>query len=454
MLFSMLDLPLPVSKNVYTMYVEEIEIKAKLQAGESMKQARHEVRSWYGAEDDTVDILVSCDGTWQCRGFSSFFGAVFVIAHETGKVIDYIVKSKFCKACKHWEAQDHTTDEYKAWKESHTPVCSTNFSGSAGSMEPKGTLEIFQSSLSYGLRYKWLISDGDSKTHALLLREQPYGKDYLVEKVDCVGHVQKRMGTALRNLKLQYRGQKLADGKTIGGAGRLTDKTINSLQNYYGDAIRKSKGNVQGMMKAVQATLLHSNSTNEQPRHYLCPEGPESWCKWHVAQATGKVYDHKDPLPNAIVQLLRPIYSRLGSLSLLKKCVQGYTQNANECLHSTIWKFCPKEIFMGKTGVEIACALAVCCFNDGASSLAAITDTLHLNPTALSKAFLKRKDIKRLGSSEYKTTDEAKKLRRLARRRRKGLDDRHEQGEGVVYAAGAFDAGQPGPSKRPRSGEQ
>ena len=106
---------------------------------------------------------------------------------------------------------------------------------------------------------------------------------------------------------------------------------------------------------------------------------------------------------------------------------------------------------MGKTGVEIACALAVCCFNDGASSLAALTDTLHLNPTALPKAFLKRKDIKRLGSSEYKATDEAKKLRRLARRRRKGQDDRHEQGEGVMYAAGAFDAGQPGPS---RSGEQ
>ena len=69
MLFSILDLPLPVSTNVYTMYVEEIEIKAKLQAGESMKQARHEVRSWYGAKDDssTVDILVSCDGTWQRR---------------------------------------------------------------------------------------------------------------------------------------------------------------------------------------------------------------------------------------------------------------------------------------------------------------------------------------------------------------------------------------------------
>ena len=108
-----------------------------------------------------------------------------------------------------------------------------------------------------------------------------------------MGHVQK---TALRNLKVQCRGQKLADGKTIGGIGRLTDKVINSLQNYYGDAIRKNKGDVEATMKAVQATLLHSNSTNEHPRHHLCPVGTDSWCKWQVAQATGTVYDHKDPL--------------------------------------------------------------------------------------------------------------------------------------------------------------
>ena len=48
-----------------------------------------------------------------------------------------------------------------------------------------------------------------------------------------VGHIQKRLGTALRNLKVKYRGQKLSDGKTIGGgARRLTDSLINSLQNY------------------------------------------------------------------------------------------------------------------------------------------------------------------------------------------------------------------------------
>ena len=98
------------------------------------------------------------------------------------------------------------------------------------------------------------------------------------------------MGTALRNLKTQYRGQKLADGKTVGGAGLLTDKVINSLQKYYGDVICRITGDLSAMMKAVQATLLHNNSTNTNPRHHLCPKGPDSWCKWQVAKATGKEY--------------------------------------------------------------------------------------------------------------------------------------------------------------------
>ena len=323
MLLGMLDLPMPVSKNSYTAHVQAISKYALLQAQASMDTARKEVRTFYKAEsdDEIVDVVVSCDGTWQRRGFSSLLGAVFIICYESGKVLDFVVKSKFCKGCKHWEKKDKDSDAYKWWKENH--VCDVNFDGSAGAMEPQGTLDMFRSSLQYGVRFKWLISDGDAKTHSLLLTEQPCGPDNLVEKADCVGHVQKRMGTALRNLKLQFKGQKLADGKTIGGAGRLTDKVINSLQNYYGDAIRRNRGDVKAMMKAVQATLLHCNSTNSMPRYHLCPKGPDSWCKWQQAQATGKEYDHKDLLPSAIVQVLRPIYNRLGSQSLLERCVDG-----------------------------------------------------------------------------------------------------------------------------------
>ena len=43
-----------------------------------MYQARAEVRELYGmgGTSDICDIIVSCDGTWQLKGFSSLFGAV------------------------------------------------------------------------------------------------------------------------------------------------------------------------------------------------------------------------------------------------------------------------------------------------------------------------------------------------------------------------------------------
>ena len=126
----------------------------------------------------------------------------------------------------------------------------------------------------------------------------------------------------------------------------------------------------------------------------------------------------------------------------------GYTRNANESLHSLVWKFCPKVVFLGKDGVETACALAVCCFNDGAISLASISRRLGLGTTPLSEHFLLEKDISRIQKSKYKSGEDGKKLRRLARRKRKGLDDKVQQSEGVMYAPGAFDADAPGPSKR------
>ena len=85
-------------------------------------------------------------------------------------------------------------------------------------------------------------------------------------------------------------------------------------QTYYGDAIRCTKGDVDKTMKVVQASLLHSNSTNERKCHHLCPEEEESRCKWQVAKALGQIYHHKKPpIPDAIVKHIQPIYSRLGS---------------------------------------------------------------------------------------------------------------------------------------------
>ena len=215
-----------------------------------------------------------------------------------------------------------------------------------------------------------------------------------------------------------------------------------------GDALRRNKGDVNSMMKAVQASLLHSNSSDERPHHHLCPEGDSSWCKWQVAAAKGETYHHKKPpIPDSIMQLLRPIYNRLGSRSLLEKCVDGYTQNANESLHSVVWKLCPKELFLGKVNVDIACGIAVCLFNDGAQSLVSIANHLDLQPSLSCTRFLRRKDRHRRLSSQYKCSDRAKILRRRARERRKGLGDALRHREGVMYAPGACDSEEPSQAK-------
>ena len=68
---------------------------------------------------EVADVLVSCDGTWQKRGFTSLYGIVFIIAHETGKVLDYHVMSKECEGCRKWEGKDKTSQEYIEWKQKH-----------------------------------------------------------------------------------------------------------------------------------------------------------------------------------------------------------------------------------------------------------------------------------------------------------------------------------------------
>lgn len=49
------------------------------------------------------------------------------------------------------------------------------------------------------------------------LRKCPYGNDCAVTKLECVGHIQKRMGSTMRKLKAANKGLKLSDGKTLGG---------------------------------------------------------------------------------------------------------------------------------------------------------------------------------------------------------------------------------------------
>ena len=67
------------------------------------------------------------------------------------------------------------------------------------------------------------------------------------EKLECIGHAQKRMGTRLRNIVKSYKGTKTP----LHGKNRLTESIINSMQNFYGLAIRRNTNSLYAMKKAT-----------------------------------------------------------------------------------------------------------------------------------------------------------------------------------------------------------
>ncbi|CAB4006174.1 Hypothetical predicted protein [Paramuricea clavata] len=64
-----------------------------------------------------------------------------------------------------------------------------------------------------------MLGDGDSATYGSIVDSKPYGDECVPKKLECIGHVQKRVGSRLRKLKSTYKG----------GKGRLTDGCIVKL---------------------------------------------------------------------------------------------------------------------------------------------------------------------------------------------------------------------------------
>lgn len=461
MLCSVMDMPC-ISSTGYLKQKKTMKKRLEEQAKEEMKEAGIRLRNLLKqddssvTEDSVVDVAVSFDGTWAKRGFTSMTGVVFVVSVDTGEVLDSKVITKTCEYCKQWECRRESEPEkFHEWKAEHirTGKCQINFEGSSSAMEANGAEILFSRSVArHNMRYRWMISDGDSKAYTRVVEKDVYGEDCKVEKVDCVGHVQKRMGKHLRNLRQSHKG-KLKDGKAVGGRGaRLNDPQINKLQRYYGLAIRQNTvktscpseaevdASVKNMKMAITATLHHCvkhKSLCEQ--HKFCPKGKSSWCQWQVDKATGtKAYNNKGCLDEVFLVFLKPKFEFLSQEQLLRRCVFGATQNNNESLNSLVWVRCPKHKYHGPTTVRIAVALAVLAFNNGHMSKVQVLEKLDISAHQNAEKVWRKRDQKRIKRADKAITDKEKKRRQNATARKlKQLQAISEQ-EGVQYQAGGF----------------
>ena len=172
--------------------------------------------------------------------------------HEGSKVLDTEPLTAFCASCKQ-VSKDNVKLSTIA---NHDTVCKINHTGSAGAMEAVGATSIFQRSVStYGLWYTQYLGEGDSKAYKTVCDSKVYGS-FSIEKLECTGHIQKRMGKALINLVSDNRAKVFTidrqgkhlnkaivnktrdEKKVIGISGN--GKQIKRIQGHFGDAVREN----------------------------------------------------------------------------------------------------------------------------------------------------------------------------------------------------------------------
>lgn len=368
---AIMGLPPPSKAKSWYQHVKVVNKAAQEEFDAITKEAGLNLRRALGKEsrNEILDVAVTFDGSWHHRGFTSSHGIGVLMSVVTGEVLDAVSLSKDCSK----SLRNPNADADWIAKHKESGECEQNFDGPSTSMETESCRIVWGRSIEkHNMRYTTLLSDGDNKTEKCLNEElKPYGSDVKIDKLECVNHVNKRMGTGLRNLR--------KDNKNVtGGRGGLTDAKIKKLGEHYRNAIMKNvttsneesviDKHVKDMEKDILASLHHSvYHRNPATQHKYC--SPD-WCKYQQDKVNKtQTYDHeqskKTKLPATFLKEMLPLYKRLTDNVLLRRCVMGLTQNQNESFNATVWAKCPKEKRLGANSVARALHLATATWNKG-----------------------------------------------------------------------------------------
>ncbi|KAK3749152.1 hypothetical protein QZH41_009828, partial [Actinostola sp. cb2023] len=313
------------------------------------------------------------------------------------------------------------------------------------SMEAAGAKILYQRSVATkGLRYIPFIGDGDSKAYSAVCAAQPYGPSVFIPKEECVSHVTKRMGTGLRALLRDYKGKKLSDGKVLSGSGHLTLARVDLIQGFYGQAIRHNKHDAKAMAKAVRAILKHYSSSQGNLMHEDCPPGSSSWCSYQrdLDAGTDLHREIHNLLPPTVVEVIQPLFDRLGDEAFLVGCEKCYTQNNNESLHHVIWGMAPKDAYNSPYEIDVAITLGVLQFNHGFThTYKELLTRLELDIPSQMHASWEKIDADRIYQAAYRSSDKIMTKRRKKRNKKLRKQDAFVRKEGVVYKSQAFHEG-------------
>ena len=99
-LTALMNLPKPVTANNYDKIVNRLNVVVKEAANETTRDASHNLlsKSKDPNDDAVIDTAVSCDGSWQKRGYSSLNCVISIISMDN-KILDIEQMTRTCKSC-------------------------------------------------------------------------------------------------------------------------------------------------------------------------------------------------------------------------------------------------------------------------------------------------------------------------------------------------------------------
>ena len=194
------------------------------------------------------------------------------------------------------------------------------------------------------------------------------------------------------------------------------------------------------MQQSVLAVLYHSLmiEDEEEERHKYCPSMEEKY-NWYVYKNNGKRPRHQEYylLPQYLPYLL-PVVEKLSSKDLLKRCVFGFTQNANESLNSLVWERAPKDKNNSPSTTHFAAISAVVEFNNGNNCKQSFYQGLGFPVTLFQIEKSKQIDRKRVKLAEYKQNSSTAKRHQKIAEKKACVEAMLDSVEGASYESGSF----------------
>ncbi|CAH1115698.1 unnamed protein product [Psylliodes chrysocephalus] len=198
------------------------------------------------------------------------------------------------------------------------------------------------------------------------------------------------------------------------------------------------------MKNAIWATFYHQQSTDDNPQHHKCMSGENSWCPYQKALATTGEENFKHdytPLAEDVIQAIKPIYEDLSKYELLKRCLGGFTQNANESLNQLIWRIAPKKLSGSRQIVEFASYVAACTFNEGAGAFLTFLSDMNVSVGPSAHDYATFADSNRIDTAaEIQAEQKSKEGRMKQRLERQEAEDIDNAAGSLFYGAGIYNS--------------